>query len=220
MNNLWPLGRQRQRRHLCRLCAMWRSRRPQWRTPFWPPELVNYRGPEPAKPVASLEAVGQNRHGGRQRCSSRSSPLRSVRRRRRLLASAGRSVRRRERWLRHVLARRALPATPRSPPPPKLSGAPASSRWPRWRASSRRRAASSGALRLATCPGRHRRRRGVGVRMTAAYFDRDKIVRLLKELGSRLDKRGVRAEMFVVRGGAMALAYRAARPGRGPRGWS
>ncbi len=39
------------------------------------------------------------------------------------------------------------------------------------------------------------------------YFDRDKIIELMTELGARLDSQGVRAEMFVVGGSAMALAY-------------
>lgn len=39
------------------------------------------------------------------------------------------------------------------------------------------------------------------------YFDHDRTIELLKELGSRLEKQGLRAEMFVVGGSAMALAY-------------
>ena len=39
------------------------------------------------------------------------------------------------------------------------------------------------------------------------YFDRKRIIELIRELGSRLEDRGVRAEMFVVGGSAMALAY-------------
>lgn len=41
----------------------------------------------------------------------------------------------------------------------------------------------------------------------AAYFDRARITALLDELGSRLQEQGVRAELFVVGGSAMALAY-------------
>ena len=45
--------------------------------------------------------------------------------------------------------------------------------------------------------------------MTAAkeYFDYDRIIELLGELGRRLESQGIRAEMFVVGGSAMALAY-------------
>ncbi len=38
-------------------------------------------------------------------------------------------------------------------------------------------------------------------------MDRDQILQLLHELGDRLDGRGVRGEMFLVGGAAMALAY-------------
>jgi hypothetical protein len=37
--------------------------------------------------------------------------------------------------------------------------------------------------------------------------DRDEILGLLRELGERLDQRGVRGELFLVGGAAMALAY-------------
>jgi hypothetical protein len=39
------------------------------------------------------------------------------------------------------------------------------------------------------------------------HFDRDRIIELLTELGSRLGDQGIRAEMFIVGGAAMALAY-------------
>jgi hypothetical protein len=38
-------------------------------------------------------------------------------------------------------------------------------------------------------------------------MDRDSIVGLLTEVGAELDRRGVRGELFVVGGAAMALAY-------------
>ena len=40
-----------------------------------------------------------------------------------------------------------------------------------------------------------------------ALFDRSRIVELLGELGRRLDRSGIHAEVFIVGGGAMALAY-------------
>ena len=45
--------------------------------------------------------------------------------------------------------------------------------------------------------------------MTAAqeYCDYDRIIELLGELGRRLESQGIRAEMFVVGGSAMALAF-------------
>ena len=45
--------------------------------------------------------------------------------------------------------------------------------------------------------------------MTAleGYFDHNKIIELLGELGRRLESQGIRAQMFVVGGSAMALAY-------------
>lgn len=43
---------------------------------------------------------------------------------------------------------------------------------------------------------------------------RDEITELLDELGRRLDQRGVQAEMFLVGGGAMALAYSTRRTTR------
>lgn len=43
--------------------------------------------------------------------------------------------------------------------------------------------------------------------MNDLTLDRDAIVGLLTQLGTALDRQGVRAEMFVVGGAAMALAY-------------
>ena len=43
--------------------------------------------------------------------------------------------------------------------------------------------------------------------MEAVMFDREHIVELLRELGRRLDERGVRASLYVVGGTVMALAY-------------
>ncbi len=47
--------------------------------------------------------------------------------------------------------------------------------------------------------------------MNALRFDREQIARLLTELGQELDHDGVRAELFVVGGAAMALAYNTRR---------
>lgn len=48
----------------------------------------------------------------------------------------------------------------------------------------------------------------------AEPFDRAHIIELLSELGDALDDRGIRAEMFVVGGAAMALAYNTRRATR------
>lgn len=45
-------------------------------------------------------------------------------------------------------------------------------------------------------------------------LDRDQIIRLLGELGRELDERGVRGEMFIVGGAALALAYNTRRATR------
>lgn len=50
--------------------------------------------------------------------------------------------------------------------------------------------------------------------MISAFFDRDQIEVLLRELGEDLNGQGVRAELFVVGGAAMALAYNTRRATR------
>lgn len=50
--------------------------------------------------------------------------------------------------------------------------------------------------------------------MTGLMFDKEQIERLLNELGTELINDGVRAEMFIVGGAAMALAYNTRRATR------
>ena len=50
--------------------------------------------------------------------------------------------------------------------------------------------------------------------MSNLFFERDQILDLLRELGDDLDKQGVRGELFIVGGAAMALAYNTRRSTR------
>lgn len=50
--------------------------------------------------------------------------------------------------------------------------------------------------------------------MTSTALDLDQIVDLLSDLGRELDRRGVRAELFVVGGATMALAFNTRRATR------
>lgn len=50
--------------------------------------------------------------------------------------------------------------------------------------------------------------------MTSPFLDRDQILVLLSELGEDLDQRGLRADLFVAGGAAMALAFNTRRATR------
>lgn len=49
--------------------------------------------------------------------------------------------------------------------------------------------------------------------MTSSAWNRDQIVDLLTDLGLKFDQRGIRGDLFVVGGAAMALAFNTPMPG-------